>query len=74
MNDESHSPVVASEARRSNHEKSAQRGLKSSRDSSHRLDCRVACGSSQRRRAENGLVDHNNGASETSGLYLQSVI
>ena len=69
-----HPRVVASEARQSNHEKSAQRGLKSSRDSSHRLDCRVACGSSQRLRAENGLVGDNNAASETSGLYLQSVI
>ena len=51
--------VIASEARQSSHEMSAQRPLRSAHNSSRPLDCRVACGSSQRRRAESGARDSN---------------
>ena len=39
--------LIASEAGQSSHEMSAQRRLRSSRDSALLLGCRVACGSAQ---------------------------
>ena len=66
--------VIASEARQSSNEMSAQRPLRCSRDRSRPLNWRVACGSSQRRRAENGLMVQNNAAIETRGRILRSVI